>query len=310
MKITIQELSIGSRTADEKLLEELDELSMKLDSESDELLATFSSGDDYDETPDFGPNRSHFGIIYAKDLDTDKAVGYLRYTPSSNVYRIDGLYVEKEYRRHCIGYCLMRNFNELCQRQNVAKVNLGCIASNKSAIEFYMNEGYRISDATYILSQSSVKNEASKLQFKEKLFCINEFDRVWNEMKSFLNKEINLEGEVDQLRAYYMQNKNLEPVAICSIDRFECAVLGSKKDSELYVIATNIPPEALTKDFLDGMALAFLQYARTKKMKQVCIADIHLPFDLGRTSDCWKEVGYTFFKLASDFQPRKSNLRI
>lgn len=309
MRLTIKELPVGSSTTNEKLLDELSELSMKLDSESDELLAAFSADNSSEANEECSCVRRHFGVVYAKDLDKDKTVGYLKYTPTNDVYRIDELYVEKEYRRNCIGFCLMRTFDDLCRRCKVAKINLGCIATNKSAIAFYKDRGYRISDATYILKHSSGKSEHRKFEVKEKTFSINEFERVWNEMKSFLNKEINLDNEVERLREYYIENRNLEPLAICSIGQYEFVVFKSQKDLELYVIASSVPLEELTKDFLDEVASAFLRYAKLKKMKQVVVADVHFPFNLGKTSDCWEEVGYTFFKMASDLQKKASNLK-
>ena len=143
MKLTIGSLQPGSHTADEKLLDQLQELSLKLDEETNQLLDSISADvEDKEEKEDSAEPRNHFGVVYARDLDTSRAIGYLKYVPYESVFRIEELYVDKDFRRKCIGYSLMKEFYKICLERNALKINLGCVATNSEGMAFYASEGY------------------------------------------------------------------------------------------------------------------------------------------------------------------------
>lgn len=311
MRLALNDLPIGSKTADDRLLEQLGDLSARLDEESDELLKAFSTEEDSEAEPDEAdPDESNFGVVYVRDIDADHAVGYLRYHCSGKIYRIDGLYVLPEYRRKCIGYLMMRRFYEVCRREKAIKINLGCIASNRLALAFYKNEGYKISDTTYLLTACGKTLKKSSLNVEERDFTKDEFESIWKAMSSFLDRQTNLPEEIEFLRFYYAESKSLKPFSICSIDGFDYAFFVCQKDHELYLVASTVHPDALGDDLLNDLAAALLQYAKKRKLKAVCVADIHFPLGLGARSEMWTEVGHTLYRMASDLHPQPSNLKI
>lgn len=310
MKLVVGTLPVGSHTADERLLDQLEELSVKLDEESEILLnAVTASGNEDDADGNAEIERNPFGVVYARDLDADKTVGYLKYEPMGSVCRIESLYVDKEYRRKCIGYGMMKSFYGICRESNAAKINLGCIAGNKEGNAFYESEGYRISDASYVLCRTEDKKNTG-LPMQERCFDEGDWSRIWNEMTAYLDKEVNLPEELEMLRTYYASSSSYRPLSICSFEDFECAVFVHSRDAELHVPAFNVDPSKLDKRLLDGIASSLLRYAEEKGCEQVCISDIHLPSTLDEVSACWKKVGYSYYKMASDLRPKKSNLRI
>lgn len=313
MKLTIGSLPVGSRTADNRLLDQLQELAEKFDAESDSLLSAVEASNGEEDSAEERPKqkREPFGVVYARDADADRTVGYLKYVPMAGgkLYRIEGLYVEKEYRRKCIGYSLMKAFYGIFKEGGGAKINLGCIAANEEGMAFYANEGYRVSDAAYILDGSGGRQKKS-LSVEERDFTEEEFSRIWNEMAACLDIDVNLPEEVGMMRSWYDDSPSFKPFSICSLGGIECAVFRHSRDSELYVPVISADPSELDQEALDGIALALLQYAKKKGIQQVCVADIHLPADLDRMSACWKKVGCTLFKTAQDLKPKKTNLKI
>lgn len=310
MKLVIGTLPVGSHTTDERLLDQLEELSVKLDEESEILLNAVTASGNEDDAGASGENeRKPFGVVYARDLDAGKAVGYLKYVPMGSVCRIESLYVDKEYRRKCIGYSMMKSFYCICRENSAAKINLGCIAGNKEGNAFYESEGYRISDASYVLCRTEDAKNAG-LPMQERCFNEKDWNRIWNEMAAYLDKEVNLPEELEMLRTYYASSSSYRPLSICSFEDFECAVFSHSRDAELLVPAFNVDPSRLDKRLLNGIAASLLRYAEEKGCKQVCISDIHLPSTLSETSSCWKRVGYTYYRMASDLRPKKSNLKI
>ena len=308
MKLTVGILPVGGRTADVRLLEQLEEMSLKLDEESEELLPAAAESEDEEALNVQPEGKKPFGVIYVKDLDEDRTVGCLKYVPTGSVCRIESLYVDKEYRRKCIGYVLMKKLYGICLESGIAKINLGCIAANSGGIAFYESEGFKVSDASYILCRSDEKTSVPPLQERE--FSEDDFSRIWNGMLSYLDREVNLPEEVESVRSYYADSQEFRPFSICTADGDEFAVFARRGDDELYVAASTLDPKNLDRKHLDGIAASLLQYAEGKKMKNVCVADIHLPPNLGKISGRWKEVGLTFFKMASDLKPKKSKLRI
>lgn len=309
MKLTIGSLHPGSHTTDDALLDQLQELSQKLDEETDQLLDSISADvEDKEEKEESTEPGKHFGVVYARDLDTGRVIGYLKYIPSESVFRIEELYVDKNFRRKCIGYSLMKEFYKICRERNALKINLGCVAANSEGMAFYASEGYKISDATYILAGN--EKDVKRLPIRCREFDEASWNRIWNEMTLYLDKSVNLPEEIEMVREWYDNRKMFRPFSICSFEKFECVVFAHCRDSELYIPAFNMNPDDLNKDILDELASTLLQYVKKMKMKQVCIADIHLPANLDKISDQWKKIGCTCYKMASDLKPQVSNLKI
>ncbi len=312
MRLTIASIPAGSRT-DDLLANQLAELSLKLDEESDLLLNALMPPDGDEEENagvESGCRKTPFGVVYAKDLDAGRAVGYLRYAPMGSVYRIEELYVDREYRRRCIGYSLMKELYGICKRDNVVKINLGCIASNKEALAFYANEGFRISDASYVLCEPDGKAKDAPVPMRKGAFDEDRCGRILSGMEAYLDRSVNLPEETAMLRERYADRNSYKPVSICSFDGFECIVLHDVRCNELHVPAFSIDPSILDRTLLDGIALALLQYAKKSRMKRVCVSDIHLPSALDEVSQYWKRIGCTCFKMVSDLAPKPSNLKI
>ena len=312
MKLAVSSIPAGSGTNDDALINQLAGLSLKLDEESDLLLNALMPSDGKKENAgtESESRKTPFGVVYARDLDADKAVGYLRYAPMGSVYRIEELYVDREYRRRCIGYSIMKEFYGICKRGNAVKINLGCIASNKEALAFYANEGFRISDASYVLRKPDGKANDAPAPMRKGAFSEDKCGRIWSGMAAYLDRSVNLPEEAEMLREYYADRNSYKPVSICSFDGFECIVLQDVHYNELHVPAFSIDPSILDKALLDGIALALLQYTKKSRMKQVCIADVHLPSELDKVSQYWKRIGCTCFKMVSDLTPKKSSLKI
>lgn len=303
MKLTIASLPAGSQTDDSSLLEQLQGLSFKLDEECESLLPEVPARNDgADALAD--ASVKPFGVVYARDLDAGSAVGYLKYVPDGSICRIEGLYVDREYRRKCIGYSLMKAFYGICRKEGFAKISLGCIASNEAAMAFYASEGYRVSSASYILCRKDEKSAKKRLPISERKFTEDDFCRLWSKACSLAGIS---DDESGLLYQHYVSG--FDPVAICSADGFECAVLAHRTDSELYVPVIDADPKAMNQEFLDSLADALVQYAESKGFYQICVTDVHLPADLDGTSSCWKRAGCTLCKLADDLRPKKPALR-
>lgn len=311
MKLTVSSIPAGTGTNDDALVNQLANLSLKLDEESDLLLnAVMPSDGEEDAGVERESRKVPFGVVYARDLDAGKAVGYLRYAPMGSVYRIEELYVDREYRRKCIGYSLMKAFYGICKRENAVKINLGCIASNKEALAFYASEGFRVSDASYVLCRPDGKAKNAPAPMRKSAFNEDECGRIWNGMAAYLDRSVNLPEEAEMLREYYADSSSYRPVSICSFDGFKCIVLRDVRYAELFIPAFNADPIILDEAILDGIAEALLRYAKKEHMKRVCISDVHFPSALDETSRYWKKIGCTCFKMVSDIDPKPSTLKI
>ena len=99
-------------------------------------------------------NPSLFNYFYENFLEgfwvcekNHKIVGFIvGVKTNSEIARILILAVLKEYRRQGIGNILLKNFLREVAIENIKHVELEVETKNKSAIEFYMENGFEIID--------------------------------------------------------------------------------------------------------------------------------------------------------------------